>query len=370
MIPVALPSASFFLLLSAGFIAGLVLLGWAVVLAASATHRRTVRKYWKTSAAVFVVLAIPFAFYVFVHTTIWQIERESERSQAARRVTLDAPQTVAGTLMPAGTRLELQVEGDLNTYVEAEFPQPVPIFDVPSLRVRRFLGIDYDTETYTLIGRYPRDVTVTGQGDQAVLGWQCDATQDIEFDVNRDGTLKGLSQCRLGSGNRAAQLDIPRGSTLYGSNGTVYTNGDTDPDRWRIEVKSSEAVKLLGLMLSEPRIYVDAERNLVRVSDTELACAVDLGGFHYPPGTQVQTMRRGQGTEREPIPGVYVFSPWNGQAAKHDGHDDVPEGLSVIQAFDGTLDRIVKNESVGVFHFATFTVDGKEPEAPKRASCP
>ncbi|CAB3674264.1 hypothetical protein [Achromobacter pestifer] len=370
MIPVSFPSPSFFILLTIGFFAGLALLGWAVVLVASAGHRRTVRKHWKKSAALFVVLAIPCAFYVFVHTAIWQIERESERVQAARRVTLEAPQTVAGTLMPAGTRLELQVEGDLDTYVAAEFPQPVPIFDVPALRVRRFLGIDYDTETYTLIGRYPRDVTVTGQGDQAVLGWQCDATHDIEFDMNRDGTMKGLSQCRLGSGNRAAGLDIPRGSILYGSDGTVYTDGATDPDRWRVEVKAPVAIKVLGLMVSEPRLYLDAERQLVRVSDTELACALRLGGLHYPAGTHLQTMRRGQGAQREAIPGVYVFSPWNGLAARRDGHEDVPEGMSVIQAFDGTVDRIVKNEAVGVFHFATFTVDDKEPEPPTRASCP
>ena len=49
MIPIALPSAGFYIFVSLGFLAGLALLGWALVLVASGGARRTVRKYWKTS---------------------------------------------------------------------------------------------------------------------------------------------------------------------------------------------------------------------------------------------------------------------------------------------------------------------------------
>ncbi|WYX11899.1 hypothetical protein WJ978_14930 [Achromobacter xylosoxidans] len=79
---------------------------------------------------MFVVLAVPFAFYGWVQTAIWQIERESDRREAARNVTLEAPTTVAGIVMPAGTRLKLQDEGQLETYVEAEFAQPVAMYGV------------------------------------------------------------------------------------------------------------------------------------------------------------------------------------------------------------------------------------------------
>ena len=370
MIPVALPSASFYLLLSFGFLAGIVLVGWAAMFAASATHRRFVRRHWKLSTALFVVLAVPFAFYAWVQVVIWQIEREGDRREAARHVTLEQAATVGGTPMPAGTRLTLQDEGRLDTYLEADFPQPVTMFGVQAMRVRRFLDSDYDKDTYALTGRYPRTVILSGQGDQAVLGWRCDATRDIEFDTTREGGMKGLNQCQLGSGNQVGDLTLAPGSILYGSSGTVYTDGSSDPDRWRVEVKDPVAVKVFGLMLSDPRIYLDADRRLLRVSDTELACKLDLGGFHYAPGTRVKTLRRGQGDGREPFPGIFAFSPADGQPAKRDGHEDVPAGMSVLQAFDGTLAGIEKNEAVGVFEFATFVVGDDAPALPRRATCP
>ncbi|MFY2082109.1 hypothetical protein ACOTD9_16790, partial [Achromobacter xylosoxidans] len=247
MIPIALPSAGFYIFLSLGFLAGLVLLGWALVLIASRGARRAVRRYRKTSSLVFVVLAVPFAFYGWVQTAIWQIERESDRREAARNVTLEAPTTVAGIVMPAGTRLKLQDEGQLETYVEAEFAQPVAMYGVQASRAQRYLDTEYDSETYALRGRHPRSVLLRGAGNQAVLGWQCDATQDIEFDVAKDGAMVALNKCVLGPGNRVEELDLAPGSIVYGSTGTVYTDGSRDADQWRIEVKDPVAVKVFGL---------------------------------------------------------------------------------------------------------------------------
>lgn len=359
MIPIALPSAGFYIFLSLGFLAGLVLLGWALVLIASRGARRAVRRYWKTSSLVFVVLAVPFAFYGWVQTAIWQIERESDRREAARNVTLQAPTTVAGIVMPAGTRLKLQDEGQLETYVEAEFAQPVAMYGVQASRAQRYLDSEYDSETYAL----------RGAGNQAVLGWQCDATQDIEFDVAKDGAMVALNKCVLGPGNRVEELDLAPGSIVYGSTGTVYTDGSRDADQWRIEVKDPVAVKVFGLPLSEPRLYLDGERRLLRVSDAELACPTRLGGVSYAAGTQVKTVRRGRGDEREPYPGVLVLSPWNGQVARREGLADVPEGMSVMQTLAGEVVDVVKNDTVGVFHFATITVGDDMPQ-PTRARCP
>ncbi|WP_454668436.1 hypothetical protein [Achromobacter kerstersii] len=370
MIPVSLPSANFYLLLSLGLLAGVVLAIWGVVLAVSASHRRTVRKHWKKSAVLFVVLAVPFAFFAWVHTIVWQIERESERAEAARNVTLEQAATVGGVAMPAGTRLKLQDEGQLETYVEAEFPAPTPIFGVHTLLARRYLDTEYEKDTYELIRRYPRNIVLKGQGDQLVQGWRCDSTQDIEFDTESDGAMKALNQCTLGSGNEVEGIAIHAGSVLYGSTGTVYVDGSSDPDRWRIEVKDPVAVKVFGLMLSEPRIYLDIDRRLLRVSDAELACRVQRGGFDYAEGTQVKTIRRVIDGQREPFPGVLVFSPGEGQVARREGHADVPEGMSVMQAFDGTLAGIVTNDEVGVFKFATFVVGDEEPKPPARARCP
>lgn len=370
MIPIALPSANFYILLSLGFLAGIVLLGWGLALAVSAGARRKVRKFWKTSAVLFVLLAAPFSFYAWVQAVVWQIGRESERIEAARNVTLQQPAMVAGVAMPAGTRLKLQDEGQPETYVEAEFPQPVPMYGLQASTVRRYLDTDYDENTYATLGRHPRTVILRGAGDQAVLGWRCDTTQDVEIDVERDGGMKALSKCVLGPGNRAGELDIAPGSILYGSTGTVYTDGSKDEDRWRVEVKDPVAVRIFGLPLSEPRIYLDARRRLLRISDAELACPVRFGDLSYAAGTLVKSVRRGRGDEREPYPGVLVFSPWNGQAAKRAGQADVPVGMSVMQTQGGEVAGIVENEQAGVFQFATFVVGDEAPQAPVRARCP
>ncbi|MCY1203510.1 hypothetical protein D9M72_150150 [compost metagenome] len=368
MIPIALPSAGFYIFVSLGFLAGLVLLGWALVMVASGRARRAVRKYWKTSTLIFVVLAVPFAFYAWVQTVIWQVERESARAQAARKVTLQDATTVGGVVMPAGTRLTLQDEGLLETYLEAEFPQPVAMYGVQASSARRYLHSDYDNETYALRGRYPRNVILRGQGSQAVLGWQCDAAQGIEFDVASDGAMTALNKCVLGPGNRIEALDLAPGSIVYGSSGTVYTDGSRDPDSWRIEVKNPVAVRIFGLPLSEPRLYLDEARRLLRVSDAELACPTRFGGVSYAAGTQVKSVRRGRGDDREPYPGVLVLSPWDGQVAKREGGADVPEGMSVMQTLAGEVLDVVENDTVGVFHFATIIVGDEAPQV-SRASC-
>lgn len=369
MIPIALPSAGFFILLSAGFFAGLLLLGWAVVLAISGGARRSARKYWKTSTLLFLVLLAPFSFYAWFQGIMWQIEKEGDRREAARNVTLQQPTTVGGVAMPAGTRLKLQDEGQLDSYVDASIPRPVSILGVEATSVRRYLDTQYDKE-YAIVGRHPRTVILRGAGEQAVQGWHCDATQDIEFDVAPDGAMKSLTQCVLAAGNEAAGLSIARGAVLRGSSGTVYTDGSRDSDRWWVEINDDTAVQVFGLSVSKPRIYLDDARKLLRVTDAELACPTQFGALRYAAGTQLKTARRGSGNAREPYPGVLVFSPWNGQAATRAGAEDVPEGMSVMQTLQGEVLDIVKNEAVGVFHFDTFIVDGKEPEPPMRARCP
>jgi hypothetical protein len=58
-----------------------------------------------------------------------------------------------------------------------------------------------------------------------------------------------------------------------------------------------------------------------------------------------------------PYPGGLVFSPWNGNSAQHAEHEDVPEGMSVVQTLSGELIEIVRNEKVGVFHFEEIAAE-------------
>jgi len=370
MIPIALPSASFFILLTAGFFAGLLLLGWALVLTVSRGARRMVRKYWKTSALLCLVLLVPFSFYAWFQAMMWQLDREIERGEAARNVTLQQTTTVSGVEMPAGTRLKLQDEGKLETYVEASFPQAVSMLGVEATWARRYLDAEYEKETYALLGRHPRSVILRGAGVQEVQGWRCDATQEIKFDVTPDGAIRAFEECVLAEGNRAGGLEIAPGAVLRGSDGTVYVDGSRDADRWRVEVNGTTAVQLFGLYLSRPSLYLDASREVLRVTDAELACSTPFGGLTYAPGTQFKTARRKAAGELEPYPGILVFSPWNGQSAKRPGHENVPEGQSVMQTLQGEVIDVVENEAAGVFRFDTFIVDGKEPERPARARCP
>jgi len=369
MIPVALPSAGFFILLTAGFFAGILLLGWALVLGVSGGARRTVRKYWKTSTVLCLALLAPFSFYAWFQAMMWQLERDIRREEAAHHVTLQAPTTVGGVAMPAGTRLKVQDKGQLDTYLEAAFPQAVAILGVQATSVRRYLDTEYDKE-YNIVARRPRTVILRGAGEQDVQGWRCDATQDIEFDVAPDGAIKMLTQCVLAAGNQAAGLTLGHGAVVRGSGGTVYTDGSRDPDRWRIDVNDDTAVRLLGMFLSRPTVYLDDARRLLRVTGAELACPMQFGAMTYAAGTQVKTARLGSGNARGPYPGVLVFSPWHGQSAARAGAEDVPEGMSVMQTLQGEVLEVVKNDAAGVFRFDTFIIDGKEPETPARARCP
>ncbi len=69
-------------------------------------------------------------------------------------------------------------------------------------RVRRYLTLNTRSDTYALIGRYPRSVILTGQGDQVVQGCAATARMTSNSILNPTGAMKALSQCRLGSGNQ------------------------------------------------------------------------------------------------------------------------------------------------------------------------
>ena len=130
-----------------------------------------------------LVLALAASFYLSFQYQVWQIDREFARRDAARRVTLAQAQTLGGVLMPAGARLTLAKEGELETFTEALFDPPAPAFGLRVSRIERYLHTDYDSKTYEELRRYPHTIHLWGEGPQQVEGWLCDTSQKLRLRV-------------------------------------------------------------------------------------------------------------------------------------------------------------------------------------------
>lgn len=394
MIPVALPSAGFFFLMAASFcgLAGLVC--WLAMLAVS-PRRRTAFRAAPVKRGVglllVVLLSAPALAYLYV---MREIDQQFAREAAARRMTLTQAARIGAIDMPAGTRLTLRRAGEPETFTLAEFAQPVPVGGVPATRVTRELTDEYDSKTYAIAGTYATSLAVTGAGTQSVDGWRCDAARGVTFDTARDGTLSRMAHCVLAPGNRVAMpsrgkadaasspggggtdpvspgreqasIALPGGSDLRASSGNRYVDGFTDADRWEVEPPADTVLRIAGLALRDPLIRLDGERRYFELSSGTLPCDLVLGEMHYPAGTQVRSAPRNW---RDKHPEAWVFSPWNGQPARRDGHADVGLTQSVVQAPDGTVLAVVDSDSVGVFRFPELVGDGA-PEKPKPAQCP
>lgn len=367
MIPVSLPSPAFFVLLSLSAFAGLLLIGWLLLLAVVPGMRRAFGKYVKSSSVLLLTLALLASFSAWVRYEFWQIGREIDRQVAALHVTLEQPARLGGIDMPAGTKLELTRRESLESFKAAQFPHPVLAYGIQAAVLTRYVSTDYDSETYATKGTYPTSVKLQGEGSQTVQGWHCDTTQPVEFEVQRDASVKAFDACVLAPGNLVADQAVPAGSTLRYTGGTMYGDGFRDKDRWQIRVESAQLTTLLDLPMNPFTIRLDAQRNVLAVDDAILACDTTVGPMQYLAGTMVESAKRGL---REQFPGARVFSPADGHVARHKGYSDVPDGMSIIQLPSGEVAAIVTNAQAGVFRFARFVVDGGAAETPKRVRCP
>ena len=164
MIPVALPSIESLLLLFASLGAGVCLLIWLLRLLLSRRARSRFAARPVLGVVLMLVLALAASFYLSFQYQVWQIDREFARRDAARRVTLAQAQTLGGVLMPAGARLTLAKEGELETFTEALFDPPAPAFGLRVSRIERYLHTDYDSKTYEELRRYPHTIHLWGEG--------------------------------------------------------------------------------------------------------------------------------------------------------------------------------------------------------------
>ncbi|MFJ1301002.1 hypothetical protein ACILG0_13630 [Pseudomonadota bacterium AL_CKDN230030165-1A_HGKHYDSX7] len=363
MIPVAFPSASFYLMLALSFVAGLVLVGWWCVLALSKRARAAFGRHPVRWGLCMSVLAVLAAFDVWVYAGLREIERDIAQRQAAKHFVLGEAMTLGGIGLPVGTRLELDQADEPATFVRAELPDAVTIAGVSTTLVLRQVQREYD-DAYAVRRVAAERVTLVGSGAQAAEGWRCDATAGIEFNAGPDEAPAGLYQCQLAAGNLLDGRELPAGARLLATGGTRYVDGYRAEDRWRVDLSTGSAIELRGLLIDGPSIYLDASPGLVRIESGELVCPLDLGGIAYPAGTRVRSAGRDGMDAR-----AWVFSPREDAPARRDGQDDVTAGTSVVQRPDGEVLALRRNEEVGVFDFMTLVVEGAPPR-PTRSACP
>lgn len=365
MIPVALPSASFYLLLLISFLAALLLGGWLLALLVSRSARAGLRRHWLISSLLMLVLVPLTTFQIVFQRGVQQIHQESERRQAALRSTLEAPTTLYGIEMPAGTQLTLQREHQLETFTSAEFPQPVLIQGIPTLHLNRWLqvlhqeGVPYDESPLRTTS-----LTLSGEGQAEVEGWQCDISTPVEFDVSEGNGIR-FRKCSLNAGNTVANITLPAGTELLASDGTVYTSGFRDNDRWRLDIPDQQVITLDGIALSGLSLRLDQQRQLHSFDNAELVCSLQLGDWRYPPGTTVSSAPLHLRTQ---YPGSWLLSPYE-QAAESSEGERAEDGITHVWDLHKTqLLAQMSNDEAGVMRFATILVG--DQQEPQRPSCP
>ncbi|KCV28096.1 hypothetical protein L489_4027 [Bordetella bronchiseptica 00-P-2730] len=367
MIPVALPSLSFVLLLLASALGALALLGWSAALAFSGRARRAFGRRRLACGGLYAVLLVLAGYFAYFQGLVAYVQYEIEQEWRTRHYTLPEAARVGGIDMPAGTRLSLEVAHSPDTYNRAEFPHPVSAHGLQALRIERYIGLDHEPDTYKLTEAYPLTMRVTGPGTQTIQGWRCDAASPMHFSTRRDGRIAAFEECMLAEGNRADGMEVPPGARLLAHEGTVYTDGHVDPDRWQVWLEPDMAVRIGGVWLAGAIIRLDAERRYHAFERAELACPLAFGPMHYPAGTEVRSAGRGW---RERHPGAWIFSPVAGAPARYAGHPEVADGHAVVQGRGGEVLAVVPNNEAGVLRFAAIAVGGDDAAAPRRAACP
>lgn len=364
MIPVAVPSVAGILLLLLSCLTGLWLIGWLLLLAFSKRARRRLSNRPRRGIALLVVLALLSTPGYVLQYGLFSLRHEHAKRQAALRVTLPQAQAVAGVNMPAGTRLALQVEGELDTFVLAEFDPPADAYGVQATRIERYLSADYD-DHYNVVRRYPGIVHVWGKGVQKVSGWQCDTAKKLTFAAKDKGDHIDFRECTLAEGNRVGDVPLPAGAEVQARSSSRAAQAQAEPVDWTVSLYGRQPLKVAGLWLGNLALRVDDNRARMAVSYGVLACPLKLGRIHYPAQTQV---RQAGTLLRDETPDAWIFTPDLGMRAERDDGTAVTEGSSILQRLDGTELEVLSNEQLMIGLFPKLVVDGVVTPGP--VDCP
>lgn len=306
MIPVALPSVEFLVIVGLLFLTTLVWFVWTVWLLFFRKSQKPWANHW---FALYGLTTFP-ALFTLYHVVTFSLEmrtldREHEKNFAP---TLTSSERIGQIDMPEGTKLRLAAAQKLESFGRATFPHPVEIAGINALAVDRYIAIKYD-DSYNVTGFAPDNMRIVGEGTTQQQGWTCKATTPVEFDVNEDGSVKAFKRCVLAAGNAADGISLPSGTEVWTSTGNVYTDGFTDTDRWVLDVPRSKTVLVDGLEIASPRIMLDDHKELYEVSSGSLAKDTSFGANTYPAGTLVRFNPR---HIRDSYPNAWLLTPKEG----------------------------------------------------------
>ncbi|MDV2117339.1 hypothetical protein [Alcaligenes faecalis] len=298
MIPVAPFSPILLLLITLGPLALFFLLVWVVLLLVQPQRRANFKKNPWPRILLLLPLLVLALYYSFFQWEVYQFKKRQEQELASRQHVLKEPGRFAGIDMPAGTELELSVWGDPDSVSWARFPEAVMVGNAPVLSFERPRP-DLQNSSWKL----------HLAGDATLEGWQCDGSQVIEME--QDSTVETgfrFVSCFLSKGNRITgwspyaaasnmssapdlMLDLPAGTLVQSRpDGTLYTNGDRDQDRWMVRVEEEGLqIQAWNLLLEHAYFSVDKNKDLLYLSQARLAQKIQLGGFTYLAGTRVST---------------------------------------------------------------------------------
>lgn len=316
MIPIGLPSIEFMLAVMALLLTTAVWIGWSGWMFFRDRGFKRLRGI-RLVAYLIVTAVSLFTVYKIVELNILFDAFERDHTQNYQP-TLAVAQQIEGIEMPAGTQLTLAVAAQLSSFSSARFPTSIPVLGVNTLRLERYIRIEYD-EANRPIGTLALNQRLTGEGNSLQSDWLCDASDPIVFERDEDGSYR-FERCVLASGNRIEGLELPAGTELMASMGNAYPDGFIDQDRWVLSVPSSHTITVDGLPLSSPVIRLDSQRRIYEVGHTALAHAVQFGGIDHAAGT------------------VAAFHPRSLRGAHANGWRlTATDGATVIQSRTGEL---------------------------------
>jgi hypothetical protein len=312
---------------------GLVVLGvWMWRLMARPGSRQGARDRRLQTMIVLGMLAFASAPIIFLALNASRLQPSAFAGMEPVRTVLKAPTRVGGIDMPAGTRLQLEHDNQLESFVSAVFPAPVPVYGTPATRVTRQLRTVQRNGTQV---QEPAGAYVTMAGDQTIEGWTCTATAiagrrrpTLHYQLAHDGSPRAFEGCLAGDGNLIDGQALPVGSDIGAAK-----YADKPAVRWRVSSGDDKVFTVLGIPVYNATFWVDARRRVVGVQYAQLACRLTLGPITYAPGTEVESA---DGDWRKRFPDAWFFKTSSARPASQASGAIAP-GAWVVQSPDGAL---------------------------------